>query len=52
MRNLQILEINGFPHPEAAICMWVGEIAQQQRGELWFQATALLSLQEVLEAYV
>ena len=31
---------------------WVREIAQQQMGELIFQATALLMLQEVAEAYV
>ena len=31
---------------------WVREIAQQQRGGLQFQATALLTLQEVAEAYV
>ena len=31
---------------------WVREIVQKQRGDLRFQALALLTLQEVLEAYV
>ena len=31
---------------------WVCEIAQKHRGNLYFQATALLSLQEAVEAYV
>ena len=31
---------------------WVREIAKQQKGELRFNTTALLTLQEVAEAYV
>ena len=31
---------------------WAREITQQQRGDLRFQAMALLTLQEVAEAYV
>ena len=32
--------------------LWVREIAQQQSGELWVQATALLALQGVAMVYV
>ena len=47
VRNLQISEIDGLPHPEADICM-VGEgNSPTTKGEIMVQATPLITLQEV-----
>ena len=52
MRNSEIPEIYRLPHLEVAICM-VGEgDSPATKGEFEFEATALLTLQEAVEAYV
>ena len=42
----------GFLIHKLPFVRWVQQITQQQRGDLHFQATALLVLQEAVEAYV
>ena len=40
-----------LPYQEVAISSWVRETAQQQQGDIRFQALALLTPQESVEAY-
>ena len=42
----------GFLNWKLQFVQWIREIAQQQKGELMFQTTALFTLQEVVEVYV
>ena len=49
-RNLQISNIDGLPHPEASNWVMHEVNSLTTKGELQFQATALLILQEVVEA--
>ena len=48
----KFLKTTGFLIRKLPFARWVREIAQQQGGDLHFQALALLILQEAAEAYV